>query len=64
MGDIVYTCIGKGGKYSIVCNCKGAGTVKAQEFVVYQDLVSKEIYVRELSDFRARMEIVVNDVVY
>lgn len=60
MDDLLYTCIGKGGRYRIVDNALGAGNLRTggwTELVVYKDIETEQLYVRELSDFQARMEI-------
>ena len=44
----------------IVDNALGAGNLRASgwtELVVYKDIETEQLYVRELSDFQARMEI-------
>ena len=64
MEEVIYTCIGKGGRYKIVDNALGAGNLRTggwTELVVYKDVESEQLYVRELSDFQARMEILTTE---
>lgn len=56
----IYTCKGKGGQYQPVATVKAAGTLRnlsSQYFVIYQDVNSREIYVRTEQDFLDRMEV-------
>ena len=58
-----YTCKGKGGKYEVVAQPKGAGTMRyhKDELIVYRDIDSGEFYVRTLEDFGDRMEMLLED---
>lgn len=50
-----YECIGKGGFYRILYHSIGAGTSRGQDIVVYQCILTQEVYHRTLEDFNERM---------
>lgn len=54
-----YTCKGRGGLYELVDeNIIGAGSLKGARFTVYRDVETNRLYVREVADFNARMELI------
>lgn len=55
---------GPKGQYRILHNGKGAGPLKPMELVVYQDIITEEVYVREFSNFQKQMAPIPVDCVY
>lgn len=55
---------GPRGQYRILYNAIGAGTMKPMETVVYQDIITDVVYVREFSDFQKKMSLIPTDCVY
>ena len=55
---------GPRGQYRILHNGRGAGTLKPMELVVYQDIITNEIYVREFENFQKQMALIPTDCVY
>lgn len=56
---VFYTCIGKGGMYTIVGYAKGAGTSRDHgDIVMYRDIVNHDlpIFYRSYEDFNMRMK--------
>lgn len=53
----LYTCICKGGIYTIISKSKGAGTIRGQDLVIYKCLTSGQTYHRTQEDFDTRMEV-------
>lgn len=52
------------GQYRILHNGKGAGTLKPMELVVYQDIITEMVFVREFSNFQKQMALIPVDCVY
>jgi len=52
------------GQYRILLNGKGAGTLKPMELVVYQDIITEMVFVREFSNFQKQMALIPVDCVY
>lgn len=46
---------GPRGQYRILHNGKGAGTLKPMEMVIYQDIETEAVYVREFENFQKQM---------
>lgn len=46
---------GISGQYKILLNGRGAGTLKPMELVVYQDVITGGVYVREFANFNQQM---------
>lgn len=56
---VLYSCVGKGGLYSVLSFPKPAGVSKAFDpVVIYEDIRNGEQYWRFQSDFLDRMEVV------
>lgn len=55
---------GPKGQYRILHNGKGAGPLKPMELVIYQDIITAEIYVREFENFQKQMVLIPVDCVY
>jgi hypothetical protein len=60
----VYTCEGRGGEYELIARAFSAGELKramqrspdtAVDLVIYRDLASGTVYVRDRTDFEERM---------
>jgi len=60
----IYTCKNKGGYYKVVGTSKGAGPLRDQVLIVYQDLKDEQMYHRTEDDFNDRMEEIDLDHVY
>lgn len=46
---------GNSGQYKILHNGKGAGILKPMELVIYQDVITGAVYVREFANFNQQM---------
>lgn len=46
------------GRYRILHNGKGAGPLKPMELVIYQDIDTEAVYVREFENFQLQMELI------
>lgn len=56
---VLYSCIGKGGLYSVLDFPKSAGASKVfEDIVIYEDIRTQVKYWRFKSDFEDRMEVV------
>lgn len=56
---VTYSCVGKGGLYSVTSFPKPAGVSKTYDgIVIYEDLRTGEEYWRFKGDFEDRMEVV------
>lgn len=61
-GDVLYTCIGKGGRYGVLFSAKGAGTSKdVGDIVIYQCYKTGVVYFRTVEDFLTRMQPIPED---
>lgn len=56
MTETYYTCRGKGGTYIKLGVTKGAGPRHNERLVVYKDVVTGDLYHREIRDFDDRMD--------
>ena len=52
----LYTCIGKGGKYRLLGEIHGAGSLRGFEGDAYQNIDTGELFVRAPGEFNERME--------
>lgn len=56
---VIYSCVGKGGLYSVLSFPKGAGVSKVFDpIVIYEDMRTGAQYWRFQGDFLDRMEVV------
>lgn len=53
--DAFLTCDGKGGTYEVIGMAKGAGPRKGEKVVVYRDVATGELYLRDPDDFHERL---------
>lgn len=54
--EVIYECIGKGGRYVVIGKTIGAGYSRGESVIVYKDEATGQLFHRTEIDFKTRMQ--------